>query len=142
MSARENLAVEKLLLKLRNYLQGISRSKSGRVNRTRTVDGREVIVNITAGGQITVNIGMGTTRLYAWFNGIDRVSYNGSHLSLVSGNRINKGDAEVIDLLRKGIKRVYPDYTKQACEHRRIQPTRQKLRIISGTERCGHMRPY
>lgn len=141
MAIHRNTAVEKMLLKLRNYLLMISTSKSGRISRSRTVDGRVLKVTITPGGQITISADIGGTEIEAWFNGVDRLRYSGSRADTFK-SRVSMNDADTIEEMRKVIKRVYPDYNKVACTHRMIQPTRPKIRIIAGTVKCGTIQHY
>jgi hypothetical protein len=110
MSERNNTSVIKLLTKLRIYLLSISNTNTGRVSRKRTVDGREMRVEISAGGKVTVWVEMGPTQsLYTHYTGKD-VIYYGSRRGTSGAGRLP--EAETIDLLRKSIKRVYPDYNK------------------------------
>ena len=125
MSSLENLAVEKLLIKLRIYLQSISRGNSGNVTRNVTVDGREYKIRVTRSGIITVEIALGTTKIYGYYNGRDSLVYSGSEQRL-SGTVARIPDAQVLYLLRTNIKRAFPDYTRVSLKY--AKPTTKKGR--------------
>jgi hypothetical protein len=141
MSSRENLAVEKLLIKLRVYLQSISRGNSGNVVRNVTVDGRVYNVRVTRSGMVEVTITLGSTKLYAYYNGRDSLVYSGSDqtsgASGKTGSYRRIDDNQVAYLLRTNIKRAFPDYTRINLKYTKPTTKKGRHRMVS-----GEMVPY
>lgn len=131
MSSRENLAVEKVLLKLRHHLWRVTTGKSGNVTRNMTVDGREYAIKVTAAGSVSVEIKLGTTNVYGMWNGRDSLVYGGTE-RLRSGTGIRIPDAQVLYLLRTNIKRAFPDYNKSAIAYVKPNTKKGRHRMLFG----------
>lgn len=124
MSSCKNLAVEKLLLKLRQHLWRISTGNSGNVVRNLVVDGRRISVRTRKSGMIELEIKRGSTTLYAYYNGRDKLVYSGS---TQSDRRTEiHDDAMVLYLLREDVKRAFPGYHHNAVAYK--APTTKKGR--------------
>jgi hypothetical protein len=137
MSSRENLAVEKLLLKLRQHLWWVTKGTSGNVTRNLTLDGRVYKIKVTGAGAIRVDITLGTTVIYGSWNGRDSLVYGGSERLIdVRGERsaVTKriDDTVVLLLLRTNIKRAFPDYNKSSIAYVKPNTKKGRHRMLFG----------
>jgi hypothetical protein len=137
MSSRENLAVEKLLLKLRHHLWRVSKSKSGNVTRNLTIDGRVYKIKVTGAGSVNVEITLGSTVIYGVWNGRDSLVYGGSErIRDLRGERsaVSKriDDTVVLLLLRTNIKRAFPDYNKASVAYVKPNTKKGRHRMLFG----------
>lgn len=137
MSSRENLAVEKLLLKLRHHLWRVTKGKSGNVTRNLTIDGRVYKIKVSGAGAISVEITLGTTVIHAMWNGRDSLVYGGSErLRDLRGERsvVSKriDDTVVLLLLRTNIKRAFPDYNQASIAYVKPNTKKGRHRMLFG----------
>lgn len=130
MSSCKNLAVEKLLLKLRQHLWRITTGNSGNVVRNLVVHGREIRAQARKSGAIELEIRLGITKLYAYWNGRDRLVYNGGEAQ--PGRIRHLDDAQVLYLLRDNVKRAFPDYNKSSLAYRKPTTKKGRHRMVSG----------
>jgi len=133
MSSCKNLSVEKLLLKLRQHLWRVTTGSSGNVVRNVAVHGREIRAQVRKSGAIELEIKLGSTSLYAYYNGRDKLVYNGTDRfgSMLSKSRSIE-DAQVLYLLRDNVKRAFPDYNKSALSYKKPETKNGRHRMVGG----------